>query len=308
MNAPVVIFAYNRSDHLKQTLTALANNFLAQESEVYIFIDGPKNEEGEVLQQEVEGVANSFSHGYFAAVNIIKSDKNRGLAASVISGVDTVIRKYGKVIVLEDDSVSDCRYLQFMNDALDFYKDEENIWSVGGYMHAMKFPENYTKNVLCVQRTSSMAWGTWLDRWEQIDWDIQDYKKFRWSFKKRKEFNRWGTDKASMLDDQMNGRINSWAIRFEYAMFKKRMYNILPRESLIRNIGFDGSGTHCAMVSEDENSFAIELTDAQKKIQIEIVKPEESIRKIFCEPFNVRFPSRVKRFIGNLLFKYRKRK
>lgn len=42
MRAPVVVFAYNRKEHLKRTLEALAANEGADETSLYIYIDAPK--------------------------------------------------------------------------------------------------------------------------------------------------------------------------------------------------------------------------------------------------------------------------
>lgn len=308
MLAPVIVFAYNRPSHLRQTLSLLAKNFLAKESAVYVFIDGPKNEDGFKVQQEVYNVATAFSTGYFKEMHIVNRGVNIGLAPSVISGVDYVIKKYGKVIVLEDDCLSDPRYIQFMNDALEFYKNQNNVWSVGGYTCPIEIPKDYEKDVLLVQRTSSMAWGTWIDRWEQIDWDVKDYKSFKWNFVRRNKFNKWGSDKSSMLDDQMNNRISSWAIRFEYAMFKNKMYNVLPRKSLIKNIGFDGSGTHCIANKDSNECFEVEINkNVSSPIKLEIVELDEKIRKAFCKIFHMGLFQRCKRFVGNLIYKIKKK-
>ena len=43
--APIVVFTYNRLWHTKQTIEALQKNDLAEESELYIFSDGPKNKD-----------------------------------------------------------------------------------------------------------------------------------------------------------------------------------------------------------------------------------------------------------------------
>ena len=42
MYAPVVIFAYNRSRQLQETLEALGRNEAAEKTDVFIFSDGPK--------------------------------------------------------------------------------------------------------------------------------------------------------------------------------------------------------------------------------------------------------------------------
>lgn len=303
MRAPVIVFAYNRADHLEKTLTALRNNTLAKETEVYVFIDGPKTEKGAEATKHVIECIKPFEKDSFLSISKIVSEKNKGLAASVIGGVTNIITTHGKVIVLEDDAVSSPYYLEFMNQALDFYKDKENVWSIGGFTVPMKLPEEYKKDVVATQRVSSCAWATWKDRWDKIDWSDEPYKGFRFSIGKRSKFNAWGNDRAGMYDDQMNGRINSWAIRFDYAMFTNNAVNIIPRETLIKNIGMDGSGTHSSEESDSKYKSNLSKMEAWVMEEVSLI---EDIRKEFCKPFHVSFFDRMKRFIGNLFYKKRK--
>ena len=298
--SPVVVFAYNRPKHLYKTLEALANNYFAKDSEVYIFIDGTKDESGRRSQNEVVEAANSFKNGYFKDIDIYVSEVNRGLSASIISGVDKIIKKNGKVIVVEDDSVSSPYFLEFMNKSLDLFKDDKRVWSVGGYTVPMKIPASYSSDIIVSQRVSSYAWATWKDRWEIIDWQISDYNRFRFDFCQRKKFNKWGEDRSLMLDDQMLGRVNSWAIRFDYAMFKNGMFNIIPIHSLICNTGYDGSGTHNGAVISSENPFSVELEEAKKISNYEYLGISENIRLEFCKPFKTARKDKIKRFIGNM--------
>ena len=300
MNAPTVVFAYNRPEHLRRTLSALAENHGAGETEVFVFVDGPKNEGGKAVWEEVISVAKSFE-GSFKNMTLNISEKNKGLAESVINGAGEIIEKYGRVIVVEDDSVSAKTFLSFMNEALDFYGDDPEIWSIGGYTVPMTIPEDYRRSVIKTGRSSSYAWATWKDRWDKIDWKVGDYSSFKKNFSARRRFNMWGSDRSGMLDNQMNGTINSWAIRFDYAMFKNNMYNLVPVHSLIQSIGRDGSGTHDTDKSKKVDFFAAELSGDGKMITPEKVEVDERIRREFCKPFYLPLSFRAKEYIKNVL-------
>ena len=56
------------------------------------------------------------------------------LAASIIGGVTEVLDQYGKIIVLEDDLAVSEDFLQYMNDALDYFANDARVWSVSGYV------------------------------------------------------------------------------------------------------------------------------------------------------------------------------
>lgn len=300
MVAPTVVFAYNRPEHLKKTLTALSENRGAGNTEVFVFIDGPKEGQDGLVQNEVASVAENFRE-CFKGFSVKRSGHNKGLAKSVIGGVSEVIKKYGKVIVVEDDAVSAEGFLEFMNNALDFYENDSTIWSIGGFTVPMKLPDDYKYDVIKTQRSSSYAWATWKDRWDIIDWEVSDYGSFKKNFSARRRFNMWGSDRSGMLDNQMKGAVNSWAIRFDYAMFKNNMYNIVPVQSLIQSIGRDGSGTHDTDKSKKDDFFAAELSGDEIKITPEKVEVDERIRREFCEPFYLPLSFRAKEYIKNVL-------
>ncbi len=305
MRAPIVVFAYNRPIHIKRVLESLSRNVYADESELFVFIDGPKNNAGVEKNNEVYNVAKSFQTGYFKNVTIINHEKNNGLANSVISGVSEILDRYKKVVVIEDDSLASPYYLKFMNEALIRYENDKKIWSVGGFTVPMEIPKDYKEDVIFTQRCSSCAWGTWTDRWNKIDWSVPSYNSFRFDLFKRSKFNRWGPDKASMLDDQMNGRIDSWAIRFDYEMYRNNCYNVLPASSLIEQIGFDGSGTH-TRAGTVSSAFHSENKNIDKLTEYNF--PElilnERIRKSFNKVYYVRPKDAAKRYIGNLLYPF----
>lgn len=295
MNAPVIVFAYNRPAHLQKTLHALAQNDGAGQTDVFVFIDGPKTQQGKAVQNEVLRVAKCFE-GSFQSLAVTVSSKNKGLASSVISGVSEVMAQCGRAIVVEDDAVSARGFLCFMNSALDFYRDDPTVWSVGGYTVPVSLPADYRCGVIKTQRASSYAWATWADRWNAVDWSVGTYGSFRKNLSERRRFNRWGNDRAGMLDSQMRGEIDSWAIRFDYAMFRRGMFNIVPAHSLIQTIGHDGSGTHSKGDSSQNDAFAVALSDAPDCVVPEHAEPDERIRKAFCKPFYLPRRYRLKKY------------
>lgn len=261
--APIVLFVYNRPKHTQRTINALKRNDLAKESELFIFSDGEKNQEDKQKVQEVRGIIKN-SNG-FKNIEIYESKINKGLANSVIDGVTKIINEYGRVIVLEDDLITSKIFLNYMNEALNFYEDNKNIWSISGYNLPIKIPEDYDCDVYLAYRANSWGWGTWKDRWINIDWEIKDFDEFIYDKSKQKLFNRGGSDMSRMLKNQMNGQIDSWAIRWCYNQFKANSYTIYPVKSKVKNIGMDGSGEHCGFsdkydVTLDDEDYDVEFS------------------------------------------------
>ena len=295
MLAPICLFTYNRLDLTQKTVRALQANYLAIKSDLYIFSDGPRDKDIDKVNQvrsylcTIEG---------FKTVNIFESELNKGLAESIIHGVSQVISKTGEVIVLEDDLLTSPDFLTFMNQALNFYKEESKVFSISGFTMPIHGVE--IENVYFTQRASSWGWATWNDRWNAIDWEVRDYKNFMNSSKQRKAFNKMGTDLSSMLKKQMQGKINSWAIRWCYHQFKYNLYSVHPTASKIKNIGLSHSdATH---TNEKFNRFKTILETNQSdsfRFSNSIVLDDNIINQ-FVKPYSLFV--RIKYKILNLIF------
>jgi hypothetical protein len=170
----------------------------------------------------------------------------------VIDGVTNIINEYGKVIVLEDDLITSKIFLRYINRALNFYEDNKDIWSISGYNLPINIPKGYDHDVYLSYRAHSWGWATWKDRWNEIDWKIKEFDQFLSNKQKQKLFNRAGNDMTRMLKKQINGQIDSWAIRWCYNQFKEDSYTIYPVKSKVKNIGMDGSGVHCGVSNQHD--------------------------------------------------------
>lgn len=260
--APIALFLYNRADHAKETIEALQNNPLAQASELFVFCDGPKNEDDLVKVNQIVELAKNISG--FKKVTIKTRELNRGLAKSVIAGVSELLNTYENIIVLEDDIITAPYFLQFMNDALNYYKNEQLVFSVTGFnfpQHILNLSEKYSDDVFFVRaRGCSWGWATWQNRWQQVDFSVPNYANFKNSQEQQKTFNYYGSNLSEMLHLQMSGKIDSWAIRVAYHQFRNGLCTIFPTKTLVKNIGFDGSGAH-----GDNNKSLSEVTFEKKE-------------------------------------------
>lgn len=232
--APIVLFTYKRLDTLQQTVCALAANYLAAQSDLIIYSDGAKKLEDEPIIQEIRTFLKTISG--FKSVTVRESATNKGLASSIIDGVSAVMLQYHKAIVLEDDLITSANFLEYMNQALDYYQENPRILSISGYSPIIK---GLAKNeVYYTHRASSWGWACWEDRWNKIDWQAKSYNEFQTDALAKKKFNKMGSDMTLMMKRQMNGTINSWAIRFCFHQFQNGLFSVHPSLSKVKNIGF----------------------------------------------------------------------
>lgn len=243
MLAPIALFVYNRPTHTRQTVEALKNNALAAQSDLVIFSDAPKTEEKAQSVRAVRDYIHTIQG--FNSVSIIERDRNYGLANSIISGVSSLVEKYGRVIVLEDDLIVTSGFLDFMNQALDHYEHQPEVIQVSGYMFPVDL--DIAEDSLFLPLTTSWGWATWKRAWDLFDPDAKGYERVKNDSALRRRFNLDGAyDYFSMLEDQLAGRVDSWAIRWQLSTFLVGGLTLYPKHSLVTNTGFDGSGTHGA--------------------------------------------------------------
>lgn len=252
-HAPIIVFAFNRLDSLKRTIASLLTNEEAKESDLFIYVDGPrKDKAGEREKvQAVQDFVKSITG--FKHIEYFFSTQNKGLGTSIINGVSEVINRYGKAIVLEDDLVFATNFLFYMNQGLDRYEKEEKVFSICGYSNKVKVPKGYEYDAYFCTRSSSWGWCTWADRWNSVDWELKEWNKYA---KMGRAFNKWGgSDCYRMLRSVKEGWGNSWAIRFCFSQFLQDKLSLFPTISKVRNDGFDGKGTNCKKWSRFKYEF-----------------------------------------------------
>lgn len=273
--APVALFVYNRPWHTRQTVEALLANSEASETSLYVFSDAPRDVAASKAVAEVRSYLREITG--FKSLSIIERENNFGLARSVIDGVSSVCGQHGRVIVLEDDLVTSSYFLKFMNEGLEKYRDEQRVISIHGYSYPV---EQVLPETFFLKGADCWGWATWKRGWDLFDPDGQ---RLLDELKRRKLTRQFDFDGnypyTRMLKDQITGKNNSWAIRWYASAFLKDKLTLYPGRSLVRNIGLDGSGTHC---SETEG-FSGEL--AFDRILVEGVAVEETLiaRQLFAE-------------------------
>jgi Glycosyltransferase like family 2 len=239
--APIVLFCFNRPQHLERTLASLMACPGYEASPIFVYADGPRHDADRPLVAAVHEV---LARRLPASATVVTRSANVGLSANIIEGVTAVCATYGQAIVLEDDLLLDPRFLQFVNDALRRYADVENVYQVSGFMFDAPALKGRREAVLLPWSTS-WGWATWQRAWQQFDPSATGWEALERDPALRRRFNLGNTyDYASMLERQMNGQINSWAVRWYWTLFRAAALAVYPPFNLVDNTGFDGSGTH----------------------------------------------------------------
>lgn len=276
MQIATILFTYNRSWHTQQVLDGLRENTVLPEK-LFIFQDGLKCEEHQEEWNKVNQIINGIR---WCDCEVIISEKNNGLADSIISGINKVFAEYDAVIVLEDDCVPNINFIKFMHQCLEKYQNVPSVHSVSGYAWPIELPENEMDIYFC-GRVSSWGWGTWKDRWSTYQRDYAILKNIKRNGEMSRELAVWGNDLENMLLANLRGEVDSWAVFWALNAIQNQKVCINPYRSLIQNIGCDGTGVHC----EITNRFQVK-EEERKEISYKLpedIKVLDSTRKAFVD-------------------------
>ena len=289
--APIVVFTYNRPEHTLRTLNALLMNPLANESDIIIYSDSARTANHNKAVDEVRNYLSEITG--FRSIKVIHRNKNFGLAESIIQGVTEVLQQSEKVIVLEDDLVVSPYFLEYMNEALEQFVDDDRVISVHGYVYPVdiELPEAFF-----LPGADCWGWATWRRGWALFNSDGQYLLDELVRRHLIQEFDYNGANPfLNILKDQIKGKNDSWAIRWHASAFLANKLTLYPGRSLVNNIGNDSSGTHCG----DSNSMDAKLSETKINLNNIVVEPSQVGR----EAFEIFFRQSQKRLLHRLLGK-----
>lgn len=242
--APIVFFTFSRLEQTIQTVQALLQNPLAQYSDIYIYSDAGRNEQEIAKVQQVRDYLDSITG--FKSISIMKQEKNKGLSNSIIDGITEVVNKYGTVIVIEDDIVVAPNFLDYVNDALKFYKDKKKLWHIAGY----QFPINYSlfpnQTTVFSRYMSCWGWATWKDRWQYMERNPEQLVQ-TFSDEEIHEFNcrvQGAQPFWCQVLGNYEGVMDTWDIFWFSTIFQHKGLCLLPVKTFVKNIGHDVDGEH----------------------------------------------------------------
>ena len=247
VNTPIVMISYNRPELVKLTMrnVSLANG--AKEHEIFMFIDGPRSDLDKQKQDEIFNVVSEYKKK-LPKLTIIRRERNYGCKENIVNAVTDVISRYRQAMIIEDDILISRTFLEYMDAALDLYREDERIWSINAYQSPyFMLPKDYSHDVYLNPVNLCWGWGTWYDRWCKIDFDLKDWPNDRENKDVIARLNKAGRQIIPMIEAQFAGRLRTWDVQCTYYVVKNGLMSIEPIYQLSKNIGFADSidGEHC---------------------------------------------------------------
>lgn len=285
---PIVLFVYNRPSHTRQTIEALLKNPEAKDSLLYIFADGPKENASDSMKQRIKDLR-QYIHTIsgFKDIVIEESEINKGLAKSIIYGVTKVINRHGRIVVIEDDVVTSSHFLHYINQSLELYKDDNDVICINGASFFNNAP--ISEHTYFQYGADCQGWATWKRGWDVFNPNgtellnkIVANKQYLYELTYNNTY-----DYINMLKGTIEGKIDSWAIKWLCSAIVNRKLCLYPSKSLVQNVGFDSEATNTKGSRSDyEREYisiiADETTSDFPKIDI---KDNQIMRKVLEEKY-----------------------
>lgn len=289
--APIALFVYNRPWHTRKTLEALSQSHLAKETVLYIFSDGPKQKDT-VNQEKIEKVREVLREQQWCKeVHITEAPQNRGVGPSIMDGISSVLEKHGKIIVLEDDLVVSTGFLNYMNDALHLYEQHEKVMHIAATFLPIKepLPDTFFFNTV-----TCSGWATWHRAWSKLQTDPKELLDEITEKGLLDKFNIEGTENfASQLERCITGELNTWATKWYSTVFLNEGLCLHPKKSLVKNIGWDGSGMHTNINFDYSIDEPLESLEVRPLPLIENEEVRALARKFYHRINNKSIPERI---------------
>jgi hypothetical protein len=294
ITAPIVLFAYARPDHTRRTLEALAANQLAAKSDLIVYADAARTDREVEAVNAVRVLIRRISG--FRSVTLIERNENYGLARNIIEGVSEVLSQHDCIIVLEDDMLTSPFFLDYMNEALDRFANDERVVSIHGYVFPVSGP---LPEAFFLIGADCWGWATWRRGWACFNPDGSALLRELQQRKLERAFDYEGNyPYTQMLEDQIAGKNDSWAIRWYASAFLEERLTLYPGRSLVHNIGNDATGTHCALSSEMDTA----LSDTPIRLEDVALEPSTIARQEFVSFLKQQsykgLTARIRRLLG----------
>ncbi len=267
MDVPVLLLAYNRPKHTEEVLKRLKD---CGAKRVFVFADGPKNEQDQKSTNEVQSLFSK--QGSIIEFSKI-SEVNLGCKLGVTTGIDWFFEHVDEGIILEDDCLPNRSFFQFAEDMLSRYRNEENVMMISGNNPLGNWKTN--GGHFFSRIGPSWGWATWKNRWNAFDVELPNLKSFVDSSGFEKAFGL--TDLAQSRKEltlrSLKREIDTWDYQWNAHILMNEGLAAIPTKNLIKNIGFDDSSTHLTTkpdwISNEVSDAIIEVGSRKVTADIE---------------------------------------
>ena len=247
---PILVTGFNRPLLLREVLNNLQD---LGANYVWVSIDGPRNwvpSDCEKVHQSTQLIEEYRS---IVGERVKVNEENLGCKYGMFEAISWFFSNVKCGIIIEDDIRFQKNFLSFMSLGLRHFEEDDSVGSIAGYMPLDFSAQKDFSDVQAVSHPyfSAWGWGTWSNRWEKYNLEMQDWRKSLSAWKLLRKSNirtmRYWTRR---FDDLEKGLIDTWDFQFLFTHFLHDWRVVAPKANLVRNVGFGEEATHTKKARE----------------------------------------------------------
>jgi glycosyltransferase involved in cell wall biosynthesis len=228
----IVVVAYNRKHALERCLRALSNAaYPDHKVKLVISIDGGES------NQDVCEAASLFAWKY-GDKEVICHSHNLGLRKHVMR-CGNLSRKYGSIILLEDDIYVSPDFYNFALQALHYYRKDTRIAGIS--LYSPRFNESSKLPFEPLQSMYDVFFSQLPNSWGQV-WTSEQWMSYTTWYKSQTSMAIDNFDNPALPRSVKKWPTTSWKKYYAKYMLEQNKYFVYPYDSLSTNFG--DPGTH----------------------------------------------------------------
>lgn len=288
LKTPVLLITFRRPETTKKVFEEIRK---ARPERLFLFSDGPRNEEEKVKVEMVRKIISNID--WPCKVKKLFMKKNLGLAKGALGSVHWFFKNVEEGIIFDDDCVPDQSFFRFCSELLEKYRDDDRVMHItGSNPHRVWKRDSYS--YYFSKYPYVWGWATWRRAWKKYDFNMDSYP----DLKRKKYFSDIFKDRLErkyilgILDHAYYKNPNAVDTRWLFSIIVNNGISIVPSKNLVRNIGFGDDSTHTKVI----DSF---LSIPSEKMEFPLKHPKFLIKDEIADKKYVRwlFKNRLKKKI-----------
>ena len=295
--APVLIPTLNRYEHLKRCIESLERCSGAEKTDVYIALDYPPTEKYVDGWKKTDAYLKEKELNHkFRNLFVRRRKSNCGIGhpndnlSQLVKEVRLTSETY---IMTEDDNDFSPNFLEFINWGLNTYNNDESIFAICG---CKDLETSDIKNNVYKLNKIFCAWGygSWFSKRDKMTnlFDVEKLKqivlKAKWTDAFTVEVLRLSSLLYQMANKSFHGDV------IISLLPENEKWCIFPKVNMVRNWGWDGTGTHGGSPESLEKYSSLQMDTDEHFFPVVV---EDLFNPIVDERFDKQYKPSKKSYI-----------
>lgn len=247
----VLLIFFARPDTLKEVFAKVKE---ARPARLFLACDGPRENRPEDIEKIARCKEIVADIDWDCEVHTLYADHNKGCGKGPSDAISWAFSMTDKLVVLEDDCVPHDSFFSYMDEMLERYKDDTRIGIISGFNHFTDWNCGGYDYFYTQVGPLAGAWGSWKRIWDMYDYtisavhDLHLQKMMQGDIMCKRAKKGMLKDFVKTAKRLENGeKISYWDVQFAFLKRCQSILSIVPKFSLVSNIGLGEGATHGAV-------------------------------------------------------------